>query len=277
MRVLCQSLRPQRSKSVTTTSTTDERLIRIEGMHCAGCAGKIRQALVERAGVMSAEVSPTDGVARVTLRDETEDAALSEAVESAGDYRVVGIESVEVSQPGNAAAGHATIDHSAAPEESDERLYPLFLIVGYIAGVTLLVALATGDWSTMPMMRHFMAGFFIVFSFFKFLDLPGFVSAYRGYDLVARRARVWGWVYPFVELGLGIAYLLAWWPLWTNVVTLVLMLVGAAGVLKALLDKRAIRCACLGTALNLPMTKVTLVEDLTMAAMAAVMIVLIVS
>ena len=52
------------------------------------------------------------------------------------------------------------------------------------------------------------------------------------------------------------------------------MLVGAAGVLKALLDKRAIRCACLGTALNLPMPKATLVEDLTMAAMAGTMLAL---
>lgn len=277
MRVLFLSLRPQRSKSVTMMSTTHERLIRIEGMHCAGCAGKIRQALVDRGGVATADVSPTEGVARVTLREGTDDAALSGAVESAGDYRVVGIESVEKSESEHAAAGHATIDHSAAPDGSEERLFPLFLIVGYIAGVTLLIALATGEWSRMPMMRHFMAGFFIVFSFFKFLDLPGFVSAYRGYDLVARRASWWGWVYPFVELGLGIAYLMAWWPLWTNVVTLVLMLVGAAGVLKALLDKRSIRCACLGTALNLPMTKVTLVEDLTMAAMAAVMIILIVS
>jgi hypothetical protein len=48
--------------------------------------------------------------------------------------------------------------------------------------------------------------------------------------------------------------------------------VGAVGVLRVLLDKRSIRCACLGTALNLPMTKVTLIEDLTMAAMAAVML-----
>ena len=63
-------------------------------------------------------------------------------------------------------------------------------------------------------------------------------------------------------------------PVATNSVTLVLMLVGGAGVGRALLDKRAIRCACLGTALNLPMTKVTLVEDLTMAVMAAVMLVM---
>jgi hypothetical protein len=77
-----------------------------------------------------------------------------------------------------------------------------------------------------------------------------------------------------VELGLGVAYLLNFAPVATNTVTLVLMLVGASGVLRALWDKRAIRCACLGTALNLPMTKVTLVEDLAMAAMAAVMLIM---
>jgi hypothetical protein len=126
----------------------------------------------------------------------------------------------------------------------------------------------------MTMMRHFMAGFFIVFSFFKLLDLPGFVSAYFSYDLIARAMPKWGWVYPFVELGLGVLYLLNAVPIATNILTLLLMVVGAAGVFQALAAKRKIRCACLGTALNLPMTKVTLVEDLTMAAMAAAMLVM---
>jgi len=75
-----------------------------------------------------------------------------------------------------------------------------------------------------------------------------------------------------VELALGVAYRLGFALMVTNIITLVVMLIGAVGVLKALLDKRRIRCACLGTALNLPMTKVTLVEDLTMAAMAAAML-----
>jgi hypothetical protein len=119
-------------------------------------------------------------------------------------------------------------------------------------------------------MRHFMAAFFLVFSFFKLLDLRGFSDAYRSYDIVARLWPTWGYIYPFVELALGIAYLLNVAPFATNLATLVLMLVGAVGVLKALLDKRAIRCACLGTALNLPMTTITLVEDLGMAAMAAI-------
>ena len=113
-----------------------------------------------------------------------------------------------------------------------------------------------------------------MFSFFKLLDLPGFADAYRSYDIVARAWFAWGFVYPFVELALGAAYLLNLNPIATNVSTLVLMLIGAVGVLKALLDKRAIRCACLGTALNLPMTTITLVEDLGMAMMAALMLVL---
>jgi hypothetical protein len=60
-----------------------------------------------------------------------------------------------------------------------------------------------------------------------------------------------------------------WQPVPTNIVTLVVMLIGSIGVLRAVLYKRRIRCACLGTSLNLPMTTVTIVEDLGMAAMAA--------
>ena len=175
---------------------------------------------------------------------------------------------MSVSSPKAAASSAGQAD---GPPES---LYPLFLIVGYILGVVLLIAATTGRWDIMPMMRHFMAGFFIVFSFFKLLDLRGFVDTYRGYDLFARRSKVYAWAYPFIELGLGVAYLTNLWPVLTNAITLFVMGVGAIGVLRVLVDKQSIRCACLGTALNLPMTKVTLIEDLTMASMAAAMIVM---
>lgn len=243
--------------------------LKIAGMHCGGCASKISTALLKLDGIETAEVSPQDGTAIIAGSAIPSDEALRRAVASAGDYTLTDVRRAErrtQSEP----SSHQ--HHAVVEDQPKESLYPLFLIVGFITGVTLLIAFATGDWSIERIMRHFMAGFFLVFSFFKLLDPPGFVSAYRGYDLIARKIPAWGWAYPFVELALGIAYLLAWTPIVTNSVTLVLMLVGAAGVLKALLDKRAIRCACLGTALNLPMTKVTLVEDLTMAAMAAGML-----
>jgi len=234
----------------------------VVGMYCQSCVQKVTAALEHVDGVASATVTLKPPQATVEMDAHVPVETLNRAAQAAGRY------SLAEAHSGAAAPAAA---ETAAPKES---LYPLFLIVAYIAGATTLVAITTGDRSPHTLMRHFMAGFFLVFSFFKLLDLRGFSDAYRSYDVVARLWPTWGYIYPFVELVLGIAYLLNIKPVATNFVTLVLMLVGAVGVLKALLDKRAIRCACLGTALNLPMTTITLVEDLGMAAMAAAMLII---
>lgn len=236
----------------------------VRGMTCQNCVAKVREALESHEAVTSAEVSLSDRTATVETSGDVDFESLRKAVASKGAYT---LSADDLSSNDGAAT-------DLPDDQPGESLYPLLLIVGYIAGTTVLIALATDNWSGMDMMRHFMAGFFIVFSFFKLLDLPGFVNAYFSYDLIARAMPKWGWVYPFVELGLGVLYLLNAVPVATNIITLVLMLVGSVGVLKALMEKRKIQCACLGTALNLPMTKVTLVEDLTMAAMAAAMLVM---
>lgn len=240
----------------------------IQGMHCGSCAAKVAGAIRTIPGVRQADVSFASRRAEVEAEAPLALDQLNHAVASVGDYRVV----TPAPHPIGAGSSAERAGDAGVETEPPESLYPLFLIVGYILGVVLLIAGATGNWAMEPMMRHFMAGFFIVFSFFKLLDLSGFVSAFRTYDIPAKAFPLWAWIYPFVEAVLGIAYLLALVPIATNIVTLVLMLVGAVGVFKALRDKKRIRCACLGTALNLPMTKVTLVEDLTMAAMAAAML-----
>jgi hypothetical protein len=109
-----------------------------------------------------------------------------------------------------------------------------------------------------------------VFGFFKLLNVPAFADAYRGYDVVAKVWPGWGYVYPFVEVALGAAYLANVVPVAVNVVTLVVMGVSTVGVVQSVLNKQKIRCACLGTVFNLPVSTVTLVEDGLMAAMAAV-------
>lgn len=231
----------------------------IAGMHCKSCVSKIESALRSVRGVDSAHVTLNPPQATIETSRDVAKVELDEAVRAAGNYRLSDLAPAAVTQA-----------EGSAPKES---LYPLSLIVGYIAGA-VAVFISTADHpSWHEAMRLFMAGFFIVFSFFKFLDLRGFAETYRTYDLAARAWPTWGFIYPFAELGLGISYLAALNPLVTNLVTLVLMLTGAIGVFRALLNKKAIRCACLGTALNLPMTKVTLIEDLGMAAMAALMLV----
>jgi hypothetical protein len=121
-------------------------------------------------------------------------------------------------------------------------------------------------------MGNFMGAFFIAFSFFKLLDLRGFADSYSMYDVVARRVPAYGYVYPFIELLLGVAYVTGFQPFTTNLATLVVMGVSSIGVIQSLVNKQKIRCACLGTVFNLPMSTVTLVEDGLMIAMAAVAI-----
>lgn len=126
----------------------------------------------------------------------------------------------------------------------------------------------------MRWMEIFMGLFFVVFGLFKALNLKGFKDAYRMYDVIAMRYPSYGYVYPFLELGLGALYLLALYPLATNLATLVLMSVSAWGVYLKLRKKEKIMCACLGAVFKVPMTWVTLTEDLLMVGMALVMLII---
>ena len=88
-----------------------------------------------------------------------------------------------------------------------ETFKPLILIFLFITVVSLISSIEGGQINLMKWMNYFMAGFFITFSFFKFLDLRAFADSYSMYDLLAKRVRTYGFVYPFIELALGIAYL----------------------------------------------------------------------
>ncbi len=117
-------------------------------------------------------------------------------------------------------------------------------------------------------MRFFMAGFFLVFSSFKLLDVQGFAQGYRSYDIVAKKSLFYARTYPFIELFLGFAYLINLFPTVINLFTFVLMLISSVGVLETIINKRKVKCACLGNIISLPVSTVTLLEDLLMGAMA---------
>lgn len=243
----------------------------IKGMHCPACVTRLTEAFGKVHGVTSAHVTQTPPEAHIESDGPPPVEALDRAARGAGNYSVIAPSSVPGPTPSATAGDHAADTQASSPGAPKPSLYPLGLIVTFIAGTAGLATFVRdggeGSWHTL--MLDFMAGFFLVFSFFKLLDLRGFADAYQSYDILARRSRAYALVYPFLELALGIAYLVRFQPTATNIATLILMLVSSIGVLRAVLDKRAIRCACLGTALNLPMTTVTIVEDLGMAAMAA--------
>ena len=90
--------------------------------------------------------------------------------------------------------------------------------------------------------------------------------------MIAKHFKPWGYAYPFIELALGFAFLFGYNMITLSWIALVLSVVGAIGVIQANLNKQTIQCACLGTVFQLPMSVVTIVENLGMAAMAAWML-----
>jgi hypothetical protein len=188
-----------------------------------------------------------------------------------GGYEI--LDEIETPAASASASDHSGAHEAPSPEGATTSYYPLVLLGGFLIGVVALAEVRAGSFDWGRAMGNFMGAFFLSFAFFKLLDLRGFADAYRGYDIVARRVPAYGYVYPFIELALGVAYVTAFAPMATNIATLVVMAVSSIGVLQSLVHKRKIRCACLGTVFNLPMSTVTLVEDGLMIAMAAVAIV----
>lgn len=161
-----------------------------------------------------------------------------------------------------------TISHTEGLESIWTTYKPLILVAAFIIGITALVEVKSGELLPMRAMETFMAGFFIFFSFFKFLSLKGFADAFSTYDVLAKRSRAYALAYPFMELVLGIAFALGVFSTATNILTVVLMVIGNYGIWLVLKRKGTIQCDCLGTIFNLPMTKITLFENSLMMAMA---------
>lgn len=153
-----------------------------------------------------------------------------------------------------------------------KNFLPLIIIAAAIIVLTALHQWYYG-FDGMTAMRIFMAFFFLVFGFFKIINLKAFAKAYAEYDVIAKRFYAYGYIYPFIELGLGVAYLTNFMPTLTNLITLIVMLISAWGVFVELRKGRTIVCACLGVVFKLPMTWVTLVEDVLMALMALAMLI----
>lgn len=232
----------------------------ISGMTCSSCVARVKSELLKLGDIQSAEVQLEAPQAVITMDKHVATATLQAAVHKAGRYTIT------------EADGGMRYMSSDDKKEADSY-YPIVLIFAYITGVTLLIQFAAGGFQWMQWMSHFMSGFFLVFSFFKLMNLRGFAEGYGSYDVIAKKIPAWGFIYPFVELGLAIAFLTGFEPLITNAITLAVMTVSSIGVIQSLLRKTAFQCACLGTVIKLPLSKVTLFEDLLMVVMSAIMVI----
>ena len=236
----------------------------ISGMTCGGCQAKVQALLSKVAGVQNVSIDLAKGEAIIDMDRHIATDDLKGALK---DYPKYQLSEDEHQQ-------HAVASN---PVEEETKSWiatykPILLIFAYITGITVLVEYMHGEFILMRWMNHFMAGFFLVFSFFKLLNLKGFAESYSMYDVIAKKWSDWGYMYAFTELALGIAFLTGFNPILTNTVTFVIMTVSIIGVLQSVLNKRKIKCACLGDVFNLPMSTITIIEDALMIGMSIIML-----
>lgn len=230
---------------------------KITGMTCNGCKSTVYEQIMDIENVINVDVNLDKGEAEIEMKEHIPIKTFQEALEA----------KYEISEKVNAT--HPNI--SSVHEKSKlQQLKPLLLILLYITIASNLIHYK--NWSISDVMLDFMGMFFIVFSFFKMLDLRGFPDSFRMYDPLAKKVPVYAKLYPFLETGLGLMFLMRFELQIALITTLIILSITTFGVTKTLLDKKSIRCACLGTALKLPMTEATFIENAIMIAMAIIML-----
>ncbi|KTD15535.1 glutaredoxin [Legionella gratiana] len=158
-------------------------------------------------------------------------------------------------------------------QPSLKKYWPLISLII----ISLLAALSI-NWQVggdmLVWMHYFMGIFLVIFSALKLFHPLDFADGFEMYDIIAKRSRIYAYCYPLIELLLGLAYFSFFLPILTYLITIIILIIGAIGVIKGLQQGLDINCPCMGTVLDVPLSTVTLTEDIGMALMAFILLIM---
>ncbi|MDZ4112278.1 MAG: glutaredoxin domain-containing protein [Brevundimonas sp.] len=159
------------------------------------------------------------------------------------------------------------------PEPGATSYTPVLAVFAVAALIALAVDwLAMGAITTM-VLPNFIAVAMCLLAMLKLQDVEKISTMFLNYDLLARRWVPYGYIYPFAELGAGVLMLAGALTWLSAPVALFIGGIGAVSVFKAVyVDKRQLKCACVGGSSNVPLGFVSLTENLMMIGMAAWML-----
>ena len=228
-------------------------IFKITGMTCNGCKSSIEDKLSSLDGVDGVQVYLNKGEAVIQSKKPISFSLIANSLPP--KYNITSIGSSQ--------------DNERIKASKLKQLKPLFIILAYISITSLLLNFK--NWNSTNVMLDFMGLFYIIFSFFKILDIKGFSISFRMYDPLAKKVPLYGIIYPFIEILLGIMFLTRIEVELAIILTIIVLGITTIGVTQALLNKKLISCACLGTTLKLPMTEATFIENALMIIMAFIL------
>ena len=227
----------------------------VSGMTCNGCKLSVEDKLSSLQGVDSVQVDLTQSEATIYSKSPISFSLITNSLPP--KYKITRKESIQ--------------DNDTIKVSKVKQLKPLFIILTYISITSLLLNFK--NWNSTDAMLDFMGLFYIIFSFFKILDIRGFSMSFRMYDPLAIKVPLYGSIYPFIEIFLGVMLLMRLEVKVALILTIIILSITTIGVTKTLINKTKINCACLGTTLKLPMTEATFIENAIMLIMAIILII----
>lgn len=233
-------------------------ILQISGMTCEGCKSSVENKLGLIDGVDDVQVDLARGEVVIYSKDPVSFSLVKEILPA--KYSLINEEDLNLDTNGDLIIKASKI----------KQLKPLFIILGYIFIASIL--LNYENWNSSNAMLDFMGLFYVIFSFFKILDIKGFSMSFSMYDPLAKQAPIYGYIYPFIEVLLGMMFLIRYEVNIALMLTVIVLGITTIGVTQTLINKRSIKCACLGTTLNLPMTEATFIENALMIIMAFTLI-----
>ena len=157
-------------------------------------------------------------------------------------------------------------------KETSYRPIISIFVMAFLMALAMTAFASTG-FAVMSLLEHFIAISMCILAIQKMQNLDSFANTFLGYDLLARRHVRYAYVYPFAE-GLAGVLMLAGVLTWLSApIALFIGSIGAVSVYKAVyIEKRSLKCACVGVDSNVPLGFVSLTENVMMVAMALWMI-----
>ncbi len=228
----------------------------IQGMTCLGCADTIQTRLRKESVVISAEVSFENEELLLDSKVPVDNEYIDSIISNLGNYNV---------KNQNANLFSKFLSHLNSKK-------PILLALTIVIVSSLSIQTPLRNFNLDNWFITYMGLFFMLFSFLKLLNIKGFSITFSRYDLLGKNIPGFAVSYPFLELCLGVAFLTNSLLITANLATLIFMISQCIGVGNVLRKKEIIQCACLGSSINLPVSYLTLIENLVMVSMSSYML-----
>ena len=228
----------------------------IQGMTCLGCADTIQTRLRKESDVISAEVSFENEELLLDSKVPVDNEYIDSIISNLGNYNV---------KSQNANLLSKLLEHLNSKK-------PILLALTIVIVSSLSIQTPFQNFDLDNWFITYMGLFFMLFSFLKLLNIKGFSLTFSRYDLLGKNIPGFSISYPFLEFCLGVAFLTNSLLITANLTTLIFMISQSIGVGNVLRKKEIIQCACLGSSINLPVSYLTLIENLVMVSMSSYML-----